>query len=326
MKYLGMVLVILIAASHACGEEIYQDFRDKDLDVKLFRRTGAEAGERIRTEPQGLRMTLPADPMTKTLGFNTRAPTKGNFEITVGYEILQADRPKTGSGLGLEIYVNTDTPTQEALILYRMVKPKEGEVYLCDKKWTSKEDKRETKRTTVPAGSKSGQLRLTRMGKEVTYWAAEGADKEFKELCKYTWDDMDVKGIAVRAWGSQNVVDLRITEIRIRDEMAPAAENGLAKDLMPKPAANPQPQLGATWLLWVLSAVAGAMLLAVVLLAALLWLLRGRGRDALPVATITFFCSGCGKTLKTKANSIGKTIKCPGCGIAATVPDKVAHQ
>lgn len=45
--------------------------------------------------------------------------------------------------MGLEIYLNTDTPTQEALAFYRAARPKEGEVYVCDRK-TTKEGKRDT--------------------------------------------------------------------------------------------------------------------------------------------------------------------------------------
>jgi hypothetical protein len=148
MKNSALVLVLLIAAVECRAEEIfYQDFRGKDIDENLFRLQGADAAQRIKVEPQGLRITLPPEPKTTSVGIATSAATKGDFEITVGYEIIQAERPKMG-GVGLEMYLRTNTPpTQEALFFYRIARPKEREVYACDKK-TTVDGERKTTRTT----------------------------------------------------------------------------------------------------------------------------------------------------------------------------------
>jgi hypothetical protein len=39
----------------------------------------------------------------------TQFPIQGDVEITVSYEIIQADRPLAGWGVGLEVYLMTDT-------------------------------------------------------------------------------------------------------------------------------------------------------------------------------------------------------------------------
>ena len=267
MKNLRLMLLLLIGAVEAHGDEIYQDFRGKDVDMQRFRLQGPDAALRITPEPQGLRITLPADPKgTRTVGLGSRFPVQGDFEITVGYEILQAERPVKGSGEGLEIYINTDTPTEEALVFYRVVRPKEGEVYLCDRKTTT-EGKRETTRRTFPTDSKSGYLRLSRKGTEVTFWAAEGAGENFQELCRYDWGAMDLKGVAVRAWASQQLVDIRIKDIRIRDRSEPAAV----------PRMDPEPATPSRWRLWLVAGLVGGCLMAAGLLWALLRRLRAAG-------------------------------------------------
>jgi hypothetical protein len=306
MKNSVLVVALLSAALECRAEEIYQDFRGKDIDEALFRLQGADAAQRIKVEPQGLRITMPFNLKSTTVGIATRAATRGDFEITVGYEIIQAERPKGGSGVGLEMYLNTNTPTQEGLVFYRAARPKEGEVYACDKKATV-DGERKTKRSIFPTDSKSGRLFLSRKGTEVTFSAAEGAGNP-QELCRYEWGTWDLN-ISVRAWGSHNVVDLRLTDIRIRDQIGsvPVANAELAA---PAP-----PPSGRRWLL-------GGLLGALLLSGGGLWAWRhmaARG-SASTGNTIAFFCASCGKHLSTGAASAGKSIKCPGCGQSAPVP------
>lgn len=262
MKHFRLILLLALGAADALADEIYQDFRGKDVDEQLFRLQGPDAALRIKPEPQGLRITLPPDPKgTRTLGLGTRFPVKGDFEITVGYEILQAERPTKGSGVGLEIYLNTDTPTNEALVFYRAARPKEGEVYMCDWK-TMKAGKRETIRRHFPTDSKSGHLRLDRKGTEVTFWAAAGAAENYQELCRYDWGAMDLRGVALRAWGAESLVDIRITDVRIRDRSESI------------PAKNDVSPTLSRWRVWLVAGMLAAGLIA----AGLLWTWRRRTR------------------------------------------------
>jgi hypothetical protein len=307
-----LVLIFFLAsgAIEGRGGEIHQDFRGKDVDETLFRLQGTDAAARIKAEAEGLRITLPADTKSATVGVAARAATKGDFEITVGYELLRADRPANGSGVGLEMYLNTATPTEEAFVIYRIVRPKEGDVYLCDRK-TTNAGKRETKRDPFPAASKSGHLRLTRKGTEVTFEVAEGASDSYRELGRYVWGDWDLN-VSVRAWGSHKPVELRLTEVRIRDAVEPAIN----------PALPPPPR---TWRLWLL---AGLFALAIIV-GALLWTWRrtarpDRGGNIMPADRVAFYCNQCGKQLQASAASAGKTVQCPGCGHAVPVPEATA--
>lgn len=306
MKNSALVVLLLSAAMECRGDEIYQDFRGKDIDEKLFRLQGADAAHRIKVEPQGLRITMPSEPKGNTVGIATRAATRGDFEIAVGYEIIQAERPTTGNGVGLEMYLNTNTPTEEAIVFYRVAQPKEGEVYMCDKR-TTVAGERKIKRRSFPTDSKSGRLLLARKGTEVTFSAAEGAGN-LQELCRYEWGTWDLN-ISVRAWGSHNVVDLRLTDIRIRDRIESAA---VVNAESPAPVS---PASGRRWLL-------AGLLSALVLAFGGLWAWRRLAASGSASASnrISFFCASCGKNLRTSDASAGKSIKCPGCGQSAPVP------
>lgn len=308
MKHFGglLVLVIIVVESHA--GELYQDFRGKNLNEKFLRLQGGDAALRVKAEPEGLRITMPAEPKGTTVGVATRPATTGDFEIAVGYEILQADRPLMGNGVGLEMYLNTNTPTQEALAFYRMARPKDGEVYVCDKK-TTIDGKRQTTRRTFPADSKSGQLLLTRKGSEVAFAVAAGLGAAPQELCRYEWGPMDVH-ISVRAWGSHNPVDLRLTEMRVRDQT------------VAEPVASAAVPPRGRGLLVV--GLLGALLVA----AAGFWAWRRLAdsgmRQTAPADSVLFFCAACGKRLKTSTSSRGKTVPCPACGQPAPVPGTMA--
>ena len=57
----------------------------------------AAAAESIKSEPEGLRITLAANRRTaEPVGLATTFPIKGNFEITVRYSLLTADQPQAG--------------------------------------------------------------------------------------------------------------------------------------------------------------------------------------------------------------------------------------
>ena len=47
---------------------------------------------------------------------------RGDFDISCAYEVIQIDRPTSGWGAGLEFFVMTDTPTNEAFDMMRTMR------------------------------------------------------------------------------------------------------------------------------------------------------------------------------------------------------------
>src|SRR5205085_8023055 len=118
--------------------------RDKNFTETSFKVMGKDAVKLIKAEPRGLRINLPAAlNNTEPVGVATQFPLQGDVEITVGYEIIHADRPKSGWGVGLEVYLMTDTPKREALGFYRKTSPDGTDVYESARITTNNEGNRE---------------------------------------------------------------------------------------------------------------------------------------------------------------------------------------
>ena len=258
-----------------------------------------------------------------------RSPIKGNFEITAGYEILHLDRP-TWRAAGFQLFLVTETPTKETLVLAHFMRQAEGETYTCNRT-TTEDGKRVAKLQHFPATSRSGRLRVTRSGTEVTCWAGEGAAGDFRELyrCDLGAEDLNTVGLGAYTGPAQREIDLRIIDLRVR---ADGLVLDQAADLAPLSAVSSPG--GKHWL-------ALAVLFALVFLLALggwLYVRQGRAasapaqapvpdRRASPEAAlpaVSFGCPGCGKQLRARAEMAGKKVKWPQCGqevlVAATAP------
>ena len=119
---LGVLLAVAPATTHA--EEFRQDFLGRPYDQSVFLKTGRNHGRVVQTEPRGLRIALPADhPNKQPVGLVAAIGARGDFEITMDFDLLQVDKPTTGYGAGVSIYIATAAPTKEAATLARVVRP-----------------------------------------------------------------------------------------------------------------------------------------------------------------------------------------------------------
>jgi DNA-directed RNA polymerase subunit RPC12/RpoP len=319
MRFLAALVPLLLGAPSLLGDDVRQDFRKQPVDDYLFRVQGPEAATKVRSEPEGLRITLRADPKPTTLGLHSRFQLNGDFEATVGYELLEVAQPKGGDGVGLEIYLNAASAAKDAIVFRRVAHPKEGQIFLCDRRWTV-DGQRKTERKTFPAVSKSGQMRITRAGKIVRFWQAGAAAGEFVELCRYDWGTMDGSGFAVRALGDNNVpVDLRLTTVRIRDGADAPANTSKSTS---EPTSEPPPRRSSDRL-WI---ILGVFAIALALVAFLVYRRARTGAaraSEAPGDGVSFFCARCGKPLRTAQVARGQAVTCPACGERAPVPEQL---
>ncbi len=204
------------------GTEIYHDFRNqKSLDGN-FKLYGADAANRVKSEPEGLRITLPGKTKSPDgLGVIARIPVKGNFEITLGYEILQMDKPKDLWGNGFELYIETKTPTKESMGLNRIMRPTGADVYFSSRMRTNVQGGHERieRGTDIPAAGKSGQLRITRDGSKTVMSATENGGAEAQVLYRYDLGTEDIALIRLAAIPGNTafVVDLRLIDLRVKE-------------------------------------------------------------------------------------------------------------
>jgi serine/threonine protein kinase len=308
--------------------ELYLDFRGGNLPLRsLSAWSGKEGDEVIEPEDKGLRIGLPANHQHRfPVGLVLNVPVKGNFEITTGYEIVSADRPRTGGGVGYELYLTVDTPRRDALVFSRVTLTDGSETYVCGRMTTVNGSRRGMLERIPTAGpNKSGRLRLTRQGTEVTFWAAEGEGAELRKLgrCELGPEDLTMVRMSATPGQAPEPVEVRLVDVRVRSDtpIPPADADG-------KPSAGMKKGVAIVVVLG-LAFTAGLVALAV-------WFLRPRrgaapppapaaakGEKARPAAAgpvVSFVCPDCRAGVKAPADQAGKKGKCPQCGKPILVP------
>jgi predicted RNA-binding Zn-ribbon protein involved in translation (DUF1610 family) len=296
-------------------------------ELQLF---GTGVDEFHKVEPQGLRFTMPAErPRLNEIGVQVQKMLKGDFEITLAFELLGLLKIGPPGGAGAVLDARFDTPDQAKVRLSRTQKDT-GAYHGCS--YLALEDGRDklqpVKYPRADDKFRTGRLRLVRTGTDVAFQVEEG-DTGFRTLGNRDVGGADV--LAVRAWATSGWkamdVDVRFNTLDIRWNPAaqvagaPAPVNEVRPDpAIAQPAANTR-----TWLFIVIGA---ALLLFGLLVAIMLaWLLLGRrssrGNVPAPASTsmVHFNCPSCAKNLKVKPSQAGKKVKCPQCGQAALVPE-----
>jgi hypothetical protein len=206
----------------AASPNYYHDFRTADLPAEDLKLIGSGVALLVRSETEGLRITVPPDRDAGPVGVVTRFRIAGDFEITVGYQIIYADRPTTPRGVGFEIFLTTDTPTNEATSFYREVHADGSEVYAVSRMTTIGQGVRAavpgTTFNRIAAAGRSGQLRLTRKGSNLTYSAADASAKDFRQLFQAVLGAEDVTQLRLGvSTGGPHGIDMRVLDLRIRN-------------------------------------------------------------------------------------------------------------
>ena len=328
------------------AEDYHPAFKEKRNEIPGLIIYGPDAAQCVKYEPEGMRLTLPVDyprPRPGT-GVITDFGVKGDFEITVSYELLadpNAELTIVPTELRLMIVpderVKSDlwrkASQNRAGLARAVVDPNlEGQFIANSTKWTDDIPKDKWGNENFakvevqhshhfPATANTGRLRLVRSGSLLYFFTSEGDSKDFAFLHKSEFGVKDLKNIRILGFTSGNgaSLDLRITDLRIRaDAFAKTATVIPMADVVEVPARR--------W--WLIPLVIAVPFLLIVL-ALGIWLMMRLRRPGVPVDqaanvqvsdAIAFACQSCGKRLKVKAASAGKKLKCPGCGKGAIVP------
>ncbi len=310
-------------------KEFYHDFRDGKPPEGLLAVFGPGADRVTHPEARGLHIQVEANPgQTQRIGVLLPARFRGDFEVTAGYEILRADQPQEGHGVGVNLLVDLDSPAAEVLEVLRFARVQEGQVYGCVRK-TVAGGKQEYQQQWFPTESKAGQLRLTRKGAEVIWSAREEGQQDFHELNRLSCGTEDVKLVRFAAYMgfAQNSVDIILRDLRV----APPGAGGASAAGAPVPGAErfDAPTRGRSHL-----ALLGLLLLpALVVVFLVLFVTRRKRRaaqaraqkPAAPAAEaapagVVCTCPQCGKRLRAPNTLVGKQVNCPQCGGQVAIP------
>ena len=196
-------------------ERVEFRFRDGFANNPMLRLVGEDADAMAVVQPQGLRFNVPAGRKnTDYVGVESRLRLRGDFEITLAYELVGLPDPPPPLGAGAALKILLDTQESRMAVMDRLHRPADAvfgaNVIISDKHrhlMVEAADAKETK----------GQLRMVRTGKKLSYQIQEGSP-DFHEFATFEIGDTDVIGVqALAAAGWQPVaVGVRFPRLELR--------------------------------------------------------------------------------------------------------------
>jgi DNA-directed RNA polymerase subunit RPC12/RpoP len=317
------------------AQEYFHSFKGDQEIGPEFHWHGLDPHSVAVFEPPGLRITLPRGFLGKRMGTGIGIDTlvKGDFEITMRYEMIQEPEPDgAGEGNCLFLWVDLNKPEMNRGFISRGVGPEKQFLTWYHLSQGENEKPIDVLRT-FPAKGAVGRLRLVRTGSVLFHYVAEGNRAEFTLLEQHPFGAEDLQSIR---WGGQTngpnaALEGRFFDVRIRADSLP--------DLSTNPGAEPVPTAvpfvpkgaHAGWLAAGVG-VGLAFLLASALGLGLIlrWRHRGLAPSAVPDAeipsaampnSISFSCPECGMRVKARSASTGRKVKCPKCSQQVQVPE-----
>lgn len=313
----------------ASAKEVYQDFRGQPPQPPEFRVEGPDLDAVTKAEEAGFRITLPKKRKAhRPVEIASTFVVMGDFEITGTYELLAADMPTDGYGVGVCLNVATTRDLHKFLKVSRVLRPT-ASVFMAEY-WTKGAD--DWQGPQVPTEARSGQLRLVREGSRARCQASAGPGQEFMTILEkeaFGTEDMVYLRFQVTDGNKPGyAVDARLIDLRVRHGRA--GQPHVAEPVTPPPSAPPQ--VASSPRSSPLRALLLVGILSIILLTAfaLAWFINLRRRDSSKTPEpdvhnaeanrLTFACTACGKNLKIRAALAGKKLKCPHCGQVLPAP------
>lgn len=227
MRALPRPLVVLMALLLAlrpavAGGEVYYDFRDRPVpdDLTVI---GDTEGQCVKPEAKGLRITIPRTWIHPWggVGVRTSYGLRGDFEVTATYEILRADTPPRGYGVGVAMRLRKSDANPGLATLCRMVRANGEPIVLWDHTVEAPGEKPKVKERPSPCDATVGRLRLKRTGTTLHYLWAEGtAGDDFHEVQQIEFGAEEVKHVILAGVTGRQPCDLdaRFLDFRIHGD------------------------------------------------------------------------------------------------------------
>lgn len=344
---LPLGMLVLVASATIAQEkgpelkaEFHQSFRGGDPRNPNLRPIRED---NFRWEAAGARITLPAGQgKLPTTGIAANFKIKGDFEITVSYEVLNAEQPSEGYGVGVSMFVAIVPETMDAVSLARRI-PRKGPAVFMSDRMKPEETKVNHVVKTMPSKAPAGRLRIQRSGSMVRFLVAEGDNTDFvpinqgdaKDLMpevEFGADEIRYFQVGGDAGDSQSALDLRLFDLSVRAEELP---NLIELPLRKQQAPSGTPPVASSHgpgIVLILGLTAAGLLA----IGACAWLFFRRHRatsvpqletrspekaePAMLAGTIVTSCAKCRMKLKVNAKLAGRHVKCPNCNDKVLVP------
>jgi hypothetical protein len=271
MNLTVLTIVLALGAIDEPAAVFSEDFRGKPIEDLKVLPSSKEARDFFHSDPEGLRITLPAGPVKRReTGVLVPFRLEGDFEVSTTFQIVRLDPPDAdGMGVSFEIYLTTDTPTGEALTFTRTIQPDGGGWYFVNRLTTDVGGKRRwpkgvTADSPSRASGMSGQLLIKRTGADAALAASEDGGATFRICYRLPLGPEPVSKlrIGINPRSATTLIDLRLVNLQIKS------------NLLPDPNAALTPGFLRNQRLWWLA----ALLIALLIIGGVgIWLRRKQG-------------------------------------------------
>jgi hypothetical protein len=208
--------------SPAIGVEILVPLKGRPDNLPGMKLVGVNAEKCMRFEPEGLRLSVPAGftELDGHVALHTGVILKGDFEVTVNYEILRLPEPgNAGPETGVALSAARHSPDTCVAGVSRRVVEKGVPQFAAWATWFERVGKPSRHEgNTVLTRGKTGRLRLVRRGGELIYFASEDADGDLTFLNRIVVGPLDVQKLRLLGFtgGPNASLDARLWDLRIR--------------------------------------------------------------------------------------------------------------
>lgn len=214
---LGIVIILCALTGHQ--SEYSRDFRKQGFDYEELTLVGVDGPLRVKSESRGVRISLPQGMKNlRPTGFSPIFRISGDFEVTLGYKILDYEKPESGDGVGVSLYAVMDSPNNEAVYLAHKVRVGDRQVVSLSRMSTVAGKRKATFSRYVPVSTMGGKLKLIRKDSTLSYLMAEADSNEFIELHHEEVGTNDVPRLRVAAENgtSPHAVDVLLNDFQVR--------------------------------------------------------------------------------------------------------------
>jgi hypothetical protein len=213
----ALLILATVLPGQADVQEFSHNFRGRRMPpAERMDLAGLDPMVEVTPEEEGLRIKVHADRGRDGVGLQSRLRLTGDFEITASYEILSADLPTRGYGVGVNLSVSPgDWKNKRAGIArYWTVRNGSGfQSMILDRT----APKPVEQFAWEPSETRQGQLRLRREGATLLYLVNEGLGQPFREVfhCDYGVEDIDMLRLVANPGNSPAAVDVRLFDIQL---------------------------------------------------------------------------------------------------------------
>ena len=223
------------------AQEYQLSFKGKTEKSPGWEVLDADAEQNVRFEAAGLRITLPGrEGGHKATGLITDFGVRGDFEITLDFEIIKEEAGTTRTIL--DLIVTKDVPKADVTTVGRLMSPKDGSRFIgWSNMWDNVGEKKVSHSISVPTKVMNGRLCLVRFGADVHYGYSDGPDGAFRFFKKFPFGAEDVRRVRVvgATGGAKATLDVRVTDFRIRADAILNLPAGAAPAPVGQPVAEP---------------------------------------------------------------------------------------